>query len=131
LFKHTQSTALDQINTNKATNDRCTDLRLVAMDDGTLPYEDFNEAINKAGERGPCLFSPRVTTDSSSFKTTLPPPINERNQLLHTLCSSANLHSSIVNSMRDALTCLNKHAKDKVLIANARWAAHLCSKIHA
>jgi phosphoribosylcarboxyaminoimidazole (NCAIR) mutase len=33
--------------------------------------------------------------------------------------------------MRDALTCLNKHAKDKVLIANARWAAHLCSKIHA
>jgi hypothetical protein len=28
------------------------------------------------------------------------------------------------------LHCLNKNVKDKVLIAKARWAARLCSKIH-
>ncbi len=32
--------------------------------------------------------------------------------------------------MRDALALLNKTIKDKVFIAKARWAAHLCSKIH-
>jgi hypothetical protein len=32
--------------------------------------------------------------------------------------------------MHDALFCLNKHVKDKILIAKAQWAAHLCSKIH-
>ena len=32
--------------------------------------------------------------------------------------------------MQDALALLNKTIKDKVFIAKARWAAHLCSKIH-
>ena len=32
--------------------------------------------------------------------------------------------------MRTQLQHLNKNVKDKVLIAKARWAAHVCSKIH-
>jgi hypothetical protein len=32
--------------------------------------------------------------------------------------------------MRTQLHRLNKNVKDKVLIAKARWAAHVCSKIH-
>jgi hypothetical protein len=32
--------------------------------------------------------------------------------------------------MHDALTCLNKNFKDKVLFAKTQWAAQLCSKIH-
>jgi len=111
-----------------STNDRYNDLLLAATDDESMPYEDFNEAIKKAEEETPCLISPRGVTCSSSNKTNH--PIDERNQLIHALRSSVDLSSSIVNAMHDALSCLNKHAKDKVLIAKARWAAHLCSKIH-
>jgi hypothetical protein len=32
--------------------------------------------------------------------------------------------------MRVQLQCLNKNVKDKVLLAKARWTAHLFSKIH-
>jgi hypothetical protein len=37
---------------------------------------------------------------------------------------------SIADSLHVQLRCLNKNVKDKVLIAKARWAAPLCSKIH-
>jgi hypothetical protein len=39
-----------KININKATKKGYNDLRLAAIDDGAMPYEDFNEAINNAGE---------------------------------------------------------------------------------
>ncbi len=47
-------------------------------------------------------------------------PLNKRNQLIHALHNSADLLSSMVNAMHDALSCLNKHVKDKILIAKAR-----------
>ena len=49
--------------------------------------------------------------------TTLPPPIDEHNQLLHAFHSSADLPFTIVIAMHDVLSCLNKHVKDKVLTA--------------
>ncbi len=58
------------------------------------------------------------------------PPSEQRNQLLHELCSATDLPPSILESMCTQLHCLNKYVKDKVLIAKARWAAHVCSKIH-
>ena len=60
----------------------------------------------------------------------LTPSIEERNQVLHALRSSADLPPSIADSLHVQLRCLNKNVKDKVLLAKARWAAHLCSKIH-
>jgi hypothetical protein len=56
--------------------------------------------------------------------------IDEHNQLLHALHSSADRPFSIVIAMHDVLSRLNKHVKDKVLTAKVCWVAHLCSKIH-
>ncbi len=67
---------------------------------------------------------------SNSTLMSLPRPPKEQDQLLHALRSPADLPPSIVDYMRTQLKCLNKHVKDKVLITKARWAAHICSKIH-
>jgi hypothetical protein len=95
-----------------------------------MPCEDFNEAIKKAGEETALLVGSRCDSWFQFNIADLAPPIEERNQFLHALRSSADLPPSILDSMRTQLQCLNKNVKDKVLIAKARWAAHVCSKIH-
>jgi hypothetical protein len=95
-----------------------------------MSYEEFNDAIKKAGEETALLVKSRCDDWFQFNADKLAPPIEECNQLLHALCSSVNLPPSIVDSMRVRLQCLNKNVKDKVLIAKARWASHLCSKIH-
>jgi hypothetical protein len=95
-----------------------------------MPYEAFNNAIKKAGEETALLVGSRCNDWFQFNADKLAPPIEERNLLLHALRSSANLPPSIVDSMRVQRQCLNKHVKDKVLIAKTCWAAHLCSKIH-
>ncbi len=95
-----------------------------------MSYEEFNDTIKKTGEETALLVKSRCD-DWFQFNTDeLVPFIEERNQLLHALCSSANLPPSIADSMGVQLQCLNKNVKDKVLLARACWAAHLCSKIH-
>jgi hypothetical protein len=75
-----------------------------ATDATDTSYEDFNDTIKKAGEETALLVKSRCA-DWFQFNTEeLAPPIEERNQLLHALCSSANLPPSIVNSMRNQLT---------------------------
>jgi hypothetical protein len=61
---------------------------------------------------------------------TLVPPINKQNEILHTLRLSTDLPPSIIDSMGYSLQRLSKLVKDQVLLAKARWAAHICSKIH-
>ena len=60
----------------------------------------------------------------------LTPTIAERNEILHALRSAQHLPPSIITTLCDSLQRLSKHVKDKVLIVKAKWAAHLCSKIH-
>jgi hypothetical protein len=95
-----------------------------------MSYEDFNEAIKKASEKTALLVGSRCNDWFQYNIDDLVPPIEERNQLIHALRSSAHLPPSIIDSMRVQLQCLNKNGKDKVLIAKAQWAAHVCSKIH-
>jgi hypothetical protein len=60
----------------------------------------------------------------------LAPAIAEQNSIIHALCSARHLPPSIVTTLRGSLQRLLKHFKDKVIIAKAKWASHLCSKIH-
>ncbi len=85
-----------------------------------MSYEAFNDTIKKAGEETALLVGSRCNNWCQFNADKLALPIEERNLLLHALCSSANLPPSIVDSMRFQLQCLNKHVKDKVLIAKAR-----------
>jgi hypothetical protein len=93
-------------------------------------YKDFLEEIKKAGKEMALLIKSKGNDWFLFNQDFLAPPIYKCNQLIHALHSSANLPTSIVNAMCDALTCLNKNVKDKVLIAEACWEAHLSSRIH-
>jgi hypothetical protein len=84
----------------------------------------------KAGEKTALQVKSRCDDWFQFNADKLVPFIEERNQLLHALRSSADLPPSIADSMRVQLQCLNKNVKGKVLLAKARWVAHLCSKIH-
>jgi hypothetical protein len=90
----------------------------------------FNDIIKKAEEDTALLVGSPCDNWFHFNADKLAPSIEECNQVLHALCSAANLPPSIADSLRVQLRCLNKNVKDKVLIAKARWAAHLCSKIH-
>ena len=95
-----------------------------------MPYEAFDDAIKKAGEETAlhadlkCNYWFQFNADelTPATKGTRPTSACSR--------SPADLPPSIVDYMRTQLKCLNKHVKDKVLITKARWAAHICSKIH-
>ncbi len=122
LLKHKSSTALDQITTNwckivedKATNTHYNDILLAA----NMPYKDFHDEIKKAGKDTALLVKSKGYDWFIFNQDYIAPLINERNQLIHALCSSATLPTSITNAMRDALACLNKIIKDKVLNAKA------------
>jgi hypothetical protein len=95
-----------------------------------MPIEVFNDAIKKAGENTALLVGSPCDNWFHFNADKLAPSIEECDQVLHALRSSADLPPSIADSTRVHLRCLNKNVKDKVLIAKARWAAHLCSKIH-
>ena len=137
-LKRTNSTALfrgttdwRKIVTDPTTRQRYNDLLTEATDDSPdMPYEDFNDIIKKVGEETALLVGLRCDDWFQFNVADLTPPIKERNQLLHELRSATDLPPSIIDSMRTQLQCLNKNVKDKVLIAKARWAAHVCSKIH-
>ncbi len=94
-----------------------------------MPIEVFNEVIKKAGEDTALLVESPCDNWFHFNADELAPSIEERDQVLHALRFSANLPPSIADSLHVQLRCLNKNVKDKVLIAKARWAAHLCSKI--
>ena len=137
-LKRTTSTALHRgttdwrkIATDQPTQQRYNELLADAIADlNDMSYDAFNDAIRKAGEETALIVGSRCEDWFQFNLTDLIPPIEERNHLLHALRSSTDLPPSIIDSMRVQLQCLNKHVKDKVLIAKARWAAHVCSKIH-
>jgi len=95
-----------------------------------MPYTQFNDTIMKAGEEAATLLKSQQADWFQFSRDALVPHINERNEILHTLRSSADLPLSIIDSMQTSLRRLSKLAKDKVLLAKAKWAAHICSKIH-
>ncbi len=137
-LKQVNSTALyhgttdwRKIATDQNTRQRYNDILTEAnADSPDMSYEDLNDATKKAGEEIARLVGSR-SDDWFQFNIAdLAPHIEERNQLLDALRSSADLPPSILGSMRTQLQCLNKNVKDKLLIAKARWAAHVCSKIH-
>ncbi len=136
-LKHKSSAALDRGTTDwhkifedKATNIRYNDMLPAATNDNSILYEDFQEEIKKAGEDTALLVKSKGDNWFIFNRDYIASPINECNQLIHKLYSSATLPPAIANVMRDALAHLNKNVKDKVLIAKAQWAAHLCAKIH-
>jgi hypothetical protein len=131
------STAIDQgitdwrkIVKDKATNTRYNDTLLAATNNDYMPYEDFHDKIKKGGNDTALLVKSKGDDWFIFNRDYIAPPINKRNQLIHALRSSATLPTSIANAVRDALSRLNKTIKDKVLIAKAQWAPHLCFKIH-
>jgi hypothetical protein len=125
------TTDWQKIATDQPSQQRYNDLLTEATADLIdMSYEDFNDAIKKAGKKMALLVGSRCDDWFQYNIDDLVPPIEERNQLLHALRSSANLPPSTIDSMRVQLQCLNKNVKDKVLIAKARWAAHVCLKIH-
>ena len=95
-----------------------------------MPYEAFNDAIKKAGEETALHVGSKCDDWFQFSADKLTPAIKEWDQLLRALRPPTDLPLSIVDSMQTQLKCLNKHVKDKVLIAKACWAAHICSKIH-
>jgi hypothetical protein len=137
LFKHLSSTALVcrttdwcKIVEDRATNTRYNNLLLTATDNGSMLCKDFHNKIKKVGAKTALLVKSKGNDWFLFNQYYLAPLIDKHNQLIHAFHSSANLPSSIINVMCDALTCLNKNIKGKVLIAKARWAAHLCPKVH-
>ena len=137
-LKRTNPTALSRgktdwrkIVTDPTTQQHYNDLLIEATTDSpNIPYEDFNDIIKKAGEETALLVGSRCDDWFQFSAADLTPPIEERNQLLHEIRNANDLPPSILDSMRTQLQHLNKNVKDKVLIAKARWAAHVCSKIH-
>ena len=137
-LKRTGSTALfrgktdwRKIVTDPTTRQRYNDLLTEATTDSPdICYEDFNDIIKKAGEETAHLVGSQCDDWFQFSAADLTPPIEERNQLLHEIRTATDLPPSILDSMRTQLQYLNKNVKDKVLIAKARWAAHVCSKIH-
>jgi hypothetical protein len=95
-----------------------------------MPIEIFSDVIKKAGEDTALLVGSPCDNWFHFNADKLAPSIKERDQVLHALRSFPDLPPSIVDSLHVQLRCLNKNVKDKVLIAKAHWAAHLCSKIH-
>jgi hypothetical protein len=136
-LKRKSSTTIDQATTNwrkivddKATNTCYNDILLAATNNDYMPYEDFHDKIKKVGNDTALLVKSKGDDWFIFNRDYIAPLISKSNQLIHTLRSSATLPTSIANAMRDALARFNKTIKDKVLIAKARWVAHLCSKIH-
>ncbi len=137
LLKRADSTALTQgttdwrkIVTDKPTKQRYNNLLANATDSANVSYEEFNDTFKNADEETALLVKSRCDDWFQFNADKLVPFIEECNQLLHALRFSANLPPSIADYMRVQLQCLNKNVKDKVLLAKACWAAHLCSKIH-
>jgi hypothetical protein len=136
-LKHKISTTLTRgtidwckIASNTATNKHYNNILLASTETIAMSYEDFNKSIIAAGTEAALRV---ISTCDNWFQfsvSDLAPIIAERNEVLDALRSTKSLPPSIVATMRDSLQCLSKHVKDKVLIAKAKWAAHLCSKIH-
>ena len=128
---HCGKTDWRKIATDQPTRQRYNDLLSEAIVNlNAMPYEDFNDAILKAGKETALIAGSRCEDWFQFNLVDLVPAIEGRNQLLHALRSSSDLPPSIIETMRTQLQNLNKTVKDKVLIAKARWAAHVCSKIH-
>ena len=95
-----------------------------------IPYSDFNNLILAAGNDTALLVT-SICDDWFQFSVNdLAPLIAERNSFIHTLRSARDLPPSIVNTLRDSLHRLSKNVKDRVILAKAKWASHLCAKIH-
>jgi hypothetical protein len=129
------STDWRKIATDPPTTQRYNDVLADLLNDATadspdMPIEVLDDVIKKAGEDTALLVRSQCDNWFNFNANKLTPSIKERDQVLHALRSSADLPPSIADSLCVQLRCLNKHVKDKVLIAKARWAAHLCSKIH-
>jgi hypothetical protein len=118
--------------TDPSTTQRYNDALANLLNDNSpdMPIEVFNNVIKKAGEDTALLVGSPCDNWFHFNADELTPSIEEHDQVLHALRSAANLPLSIADSLRTQLQCLNKNVKDRVLIAKARWAAHLCSKIH-
>ena len=142
LLKKTNSNALNRgttdwrkIATDPPTNQRYNDVLADLLNNATadspdMPIEVFNNVIKKAGENTALLVGSQCDNWFNFNANKLAPSIKEQDQVLHALRSSADLPPSIADSLHVQLQYLNKYVKDKVLIAKALWAAHLCSKIH-
>ena len=85
-----------------------------------MTYEDFNDTIKKRGEETALHVGSPCDNWLQFNVQDLAPPIDERNHLLHALCSTANLPPSIIDAMQIQQKRLTKHAKDKVLKAKAK-----------
>jgi len=125
------STDWRKIATDPTTKQHYNSLLLAATkNDNEMPYTVFNDAIKKAGEEATTLVKSQQADWFQFSRASLVPHINERNELLHTLRSSSDLPPSIIESMQTSLRRLSKLVKDQVILAKAKWAAHICSKIH-
>ncbi len=136
-LKHKTSTTLThgtigwrKIASNTATNEHYNNILLASTETIAMSYEDFNKSIIAASTEAALLVKPTCDNWFQFPVSDLAPIIAERNEVLDALHSAKSLLPSIVATMRDSLQRLLKHVKDKVLIAKAKWATHLYSKIH-
>jgi hypothetical protein len=104
-LKRKSSTATDQGTTDwrkivedKATNTRYNDTLLAATNNDYMPYEDFHDKIKKAGNDTALLVKSKGDDWFIFNRDYIAPPINEWNQLIHTLHSSATLPTSIATA---------------------------------
>jgi hypothetical protein len=136
-LKHKMSTTLThgtidwrKIASNTAINEHYNNILLASTEMIAMSYEDFNKSIIAAGTEAALLVKSTCKNWFQFSVSNLAPIIAERNEVLDALGSAKSLPPSIIATMHDSLQCLLKHVKDKVLIAKAKWAAHLCSNIH-
>ncbi len=119
-----------KIATHNPTRTQYNNILLATTNSIAMSYKDFNNAIITAGADTAPLVQSTCNDWFLFLLNDLALIIAEQNEVLDALRSAITLPPSIVKNMQDSLLCLLKHVKDKVLIAKARWAAHLCSKIH-
>ena len=68
-----------------------------------MPYELFNDAIKQAGKETATLVKSQNDDWFQFSRDDLVPCIEEQNEILHALCSSADLPPSIADTMRTSL----------------------------
>jgi len=98
------STDWRKIATDHNTRQRYNALLLAATEDeDDMPYELFNDAIKQAGKETATLVKSQNDDWFQFSRDDLVPCIEEQNEILHALCSSADLPPSIADTMRTSL----------------------------
>jgi len=97
-----------------------------------MDYEQFNKSILKAGEMTATIIKENCEGWYQYNRETIAPILDEKNKLLHKYRSLVgnNEPEEMISKVKKELNLKNKHAKEAISLAKARWYNKLSTKIH-